>query len=375
MAARLPVFCSLLNIQRRITNMAKQIFKKGLCALLAALMCVGAALPALAETVWQGDDAKINIAAGKDPYVYAIAQDPANNRWYYETSNHTVKKEVTGGGAIHIFPIVDTTKVTGDWTPDGIYNWGVSNYDVMYCCDAVTGTDNEAYYKRVNLEDSEYVSETDAKRLRAIVENAYPYVSVEAAKAALKEAGFAQAEELDRSELIAATQAAIWTIANPDSGDSYRYNKTATTAQKLTWGGYMHEFADEITNFTDSKTSRKYLSNPNGVGTRVNALIDFYLAMEGAEAEEGQIVITNLDVSNSKIAKSDNLYAVEINVSLNHGADNNDNITLNVYVDGVITNISVNVTNETNYKVNLNAKANSTIKVVVSGTQNLERGV
>ena len=45
----------------------------------------------------------------------------------------------------------------------------------------------------------------------------------EEAKAALKEAGFAQADKLDRAELIAATQAAIWTIANPDSGDTYRY--------------------------------------------------------------------------------------------------------------------------------------------------------
>ena len=136
--------------------MAKN-FKTTLAFVLALVMFVITAVPAFAaETIWQGDVAKLNIAAGEDPYVYAIAQDPANNRWYYETSNHTVKKEVTGGGAIHIFPMVDTTKVTGDWTPDGIYNRGVSNYDVMYCCDAVTGTDGEIYYKRVNLEDSEY---------------------------------------------------------------------------------------------------------------------------------------------------------------------------------------------------------------------------
>ena len=129
--------------------MAKNFFKKGLCALLAALMCAGVALPALAEvaepkTIWQGGDVKLNFAAGEDPYVYAIAQDPENNRWYYETSNHTVKKEVTGGGAVHIFPIVDTTKVTGDWTPGGIYQSGVSDYDVMYCCDAVTGTETSS---------------------------------------------------------------------------------------------------------------------------------------------------------------------------------------------------------------------------------------
>ena len=354
--------------------MAKN-FKMMLAFVLALLMVATTAVPAFAaETVWQGDDAKLVITEGEEPYVYAIAQDPANNRWYYETSNHTVKKEVTGGGAIHIFPMVDTTKHSGDWTPDGIYQSGVSNFDVMYCCDATTGTDGEIYYKRVNLEDSEYVSDANAKRLRAIVSNAYPYVSVEEAKAALKEAGFEQADELDRSELIAATQAAIWTIANPDSGDSYRYNKTATTAQKLTWGGYMHEFASEITNFTDSTTSRKYLSNPNGLGDRINALIDFYLAMDGVEAENGQIVITNLDVSKSEVAKSTDIYEVKVNVSLNQGAGENDNIVLNVYADGVLAQ-TVEVTGATNYTVDLFAEANSTIKVVVTGTQNLERGV
>lgn len=355
--------------------MAKK-FKKVLSAFLAALICTSTMSVAInaAETVWQGNDVKLVIAQGEDPYVYAIAQDPANNRWYYETSNHTVTKEVTGGGAVHIFPIVDTTKVTGEWIPDGIYRRGVSNYDVMYCCDAVTGTDGEIYYKRVNIEDSEYISKADAKKLRAIVENAYPYVSVEEAVAALKEAGFAQADELDRSELIAATQAAIWTIANPDSGDSYRYNRTATTAQKLTWGGYMHEFADEITNFTDSKTSRKYLTNPNGVGDRVNALIDFYLAMEGVDAKAGQIVINDLDISSSKLAKSVELYDVKINVSLNQGADENDSIALNVYVDGELA-VTYGVTETTNYEVELKAKADANIKVVVSGTQNLDRGV
>ena len=356
--------------------MAKN-FKMMLAFVLAFVMVATIAMPVFAaETIWQGDDAELNIAAGEGAYVYAIAQDPDNNRWYYETSNHTVKKEVTGGGAIHIFPMVDTTKVTGDWTPDGIYQSGVSNYDVMYCCDATTGTDGEIYYKRVNLEDSEYVSDANAKKLRAIVANAYPYVSVEEAKAALKEAGFAQADELDRSELIAATQAAIWTIANPDSGDSYRYNKTATTAQKLTWGGYMHEFASEITNFTDSTSSRKYLSNPNGVGDRVNALIDFYLAMEGVDAEAGQIVISQLDIMNTKpVDERSAKMNFVLNVRLNHSGDADDSVVINVYVGETVAKTVDVVAGQELYSIPVTATEGAEVKVVVSGTQNLERGV
>ena len=361
--------------------MAKN-YKKRISAILATLMCVStmntaafAEQPSAADTTWLGGDAQLCIEAGKEPYVYAIAQDPANNRWYYETSNHTVKKEVTGGGAVHIFPMVDTTKVTGEWTPDGIYESGVSNYDVMYCCDAVTGTADGIYYKRVNLEDSEYVSDADAKKLREIVSNAYPYVTVEEARAYLEDAGFAQADELDRSELIAATQAAIWTIANPDSGDSYRYNKTATTAQKLTWGGYMHEFAPEITHFTDSTTNRKYLSNPNGVGDRVNALIDFYLAMDGVEAESNQIVITNLDVSATEMMEK-GFFEVDVTVQLNgSGSSTDDNIALNIYVDNEVVSTQPIVHGTVVYKETLKVNADQTVKAVVSGTQVLPRGV
>lgn len=101
----------MAKLQRSITAM-----------LLMLVMLLTLAFPALAaagETIWQGNDVSLSFVRGEDPYVYAIAQDPANNRWYYETSNHTLKKEVTGGGAVHIFPIVDTTKVTGPWDPEG----------------------------------------------------------------------------------------------------------------------------------------------------------------------------------------------------------------------------------------------------------------
>ncbi len=343
--------------------MAKN-FKTTLAFVLVLVTLVITAVPAFAAEAWRGEELDLTFESGVNPYVYAIAQDPANNLWYYETSNHTVKKEVTGGGAIHIFPMVDTTKVTGEWTPDGIYNCGVSNYHVMYCCDATTGTAENAYYKRVNLEDSEYVSEADAKRLRAIVANAYPYVSVEEAKAALKEAGFAQADELDRSELIAATQAAIWTIANPDSGDSYRYKASVSNTKKFTWGGYLHEF--------------EYVPSA-GAGTRINALIDFYLAMEGVDAEAGQIVISKLDITNTAYIpgtqSAENKVDFILNVELNRSSDADDTLVINVYVgDTVVDTVNV-VAGQTSYTIPVTAPAGATVKAVVSGTQNLEKGV
>ena len=322
------------------------------------------------KTNWLGDKATIDVESGTYPYVFMLAQDISNNYYYYETSNHTV--QVTGGGAVHLIPMVDTQIVSGEWHPDGIYECGLSNYDVLYCCDAATGTGDGTYYKRANLEDSEYYSELDAKRLRAIVYNSYPYVSVEEAKAFLKEAGFEYADKLDRSELISATQAAIWTIANADSGDTYNYVTTATTGQLRKWGGFFHDFSPEITNFTDStKASRKPYEE---IRTRVDALKAFLLSLDPVDAENKQIVITELDVSRSKISRAENLYAVELKVTLNQGADNNDDVVLRTYVNGVETDVTVRVGRDTEYTLRVNAKANDTIKVTASGTQKLERG-
>ena len=48
------------------------------------------------------------------------------------------------------------------WTPNGVYEFGKSNYEVLYCCDAVTGYVHGVHYKRMNLEDSGYYSAEEA---------------------------------------------------------------------------------------------------------------------------------------------------------------------------------------------------------------------
>ena len=356
----------------------KHTLKKSLAMLLAFCMAMSLSVGAFATevaTTWYGGDVKLDVGKGEDGYNYMLFGD-IPNYYYYETSNHTVKKEVTGGGAVHVLALIDTATYNGEWTPKGIYSYGDSNYDIVYCCDAETGSEAGDYYKRLNLEDGEYFTDAQAKQLRAILTNTYPFVSVEEAKAALKAAGFEQADELDRSELITATQAAVWSIANEGNGDSYRYNKTATTAQKNTWGGYLHDFSAEITNFTDSTTSRKYIT-PDGVGDRINALIDFMLKdLQPVEAEDDQIVISKLEILETiPVVEKAGYYQVVLQAELNHAASAKDRIDLEVLVDGNEVEDVVFEQNENVYTAVVEAKADETIKVVVSGTQTLEKGV
>ena len=366
--------------------MAK-VFKKGLSVFLAAMLCVSAMnMLVMAEDATNFTKMELeNIVPGSDGYNYMIAQDLEDGVYYYETSNHTLK--IANAGAVHIFPLIDTTRDAEDgvWESGGLYVSGKSNYDVVYCCDFSTGTrvDEEdvtnTYYKRVNLEDSEYFSDELAERLRAIVSVSYPANSVEEAKAALQAAGFERAEELDRSELISATQGAIWRLVNADSiiegTTDFTYRATVKTARKAGWGGYMHDYSAEPKNFTDGKKDTAI----EEIGKRITDLQEFFLTSKNKEflangkAENGKIVISNLSITGAENAGSD-LYTFKVNVALNQGADENDDIALYVYVDGKLSG-TTQVDEKTDYTVSLKAKADANVKVVVSGVQNLEKGV
>ena len=269
-----------------MSKFIQKSFSVFLVITLILTMLSSITVPVLAEEApadpsWKGDNMLVEIEPSDNEYTFTIAFDTRNsnirnNFYYYETSNHALKKEVTGGGAVHLIPLVDTNKVSGEWTPDGTYAPGSSNYDVVYCCDAAIKFASGIYYKRLNLEDSEYFSEAQAEKLRAIITRVYPYVSVEETKDFLAKNGFAHAEALDRGEIIAAVQAAVWSIANDGNGDSFDYNKSASTAQKLSWGGYMNDFAVENFNPTSFGTYKAFAD----IGTRVNGLRDFLLSLQ-----------------------------------------------------------------------------------------------
>ena len=332
---------------------------------------------------WRADDMRVEIEAGEDSYNYMVVgyAPPAAARKdkiiYYETSNHAIKKEVTSGGAVHLVTVVDTKENAGEWTPSGVYVSGESNYNVMYCCDADKTFAVGAYYKKVTLEDSEYFTKDQAEKLRAILMNSYPYVTVEEMKDFLKTQGFEYAEQLDRSEIISAVQAAVWAISNPNNGDSFDYNATVSTYRKLVdWGGYMHEYAAEITNFTDSttkKTQKVYAE----IGTRINSLRDFLMAMEPVAAADNQTTIAKIEILECTPSVAQNgTFTTTLQVALNNaGSSENDSVKIDIYVDGVVVKTENVVPGTTEYQFTVDARVGQNIKAVVSGMQDLPSDV
>lgn len=349
--------------------------KRLLAAFLAVIMTVSVmGLPAFAKEVingndWYGDEVVVeNITAGQNGYNYmALFRKPVHG---YEFSGHFMGE----GEGPQTFVMIDTTEEyeNNTWTPSGIYEHGKSNYEVVYCCDVETMIEDGTMYKRVNLEDSGYYTDAEAAKIRAILTNAYPYVSLDVMKAALAEAGVEFADELTRNEIIAAVQTAIWACANTN-GEPMRYAKSYKVSDNLQWGYPMHDTSAES---GLEVAGKRVFKTYEEVGKRIDGLVDYLLALKPAEATNGQIVITQLDILNTKPAeaRSTELDFV-LNVKLNHSGDDNDDVAIEIYVGDICVNAVKVVPGQELYQIPVTATEGAEIKAVVSGMQNLEQGV
>ena len=322
------------------------------------------------KTIWNGDDLSAEVTAGEEGYTFmSVFRDPAHS---YEISNH-VLNDGNGNAIPQTLVLVDASK-SYTWSPDGPYSFGTNNYEVLYCCDAVTGYVDGVHYKRLNLEDSDYYDEEQAAHIRSIITNSYPYVSMEHMKANLIAAGVEGAADMTRADLIAGVQAAVWYFANGYSDFDYlrSYNVAATPG----YGKVMHDFTAEMSPAIQALGNKKTLVDSEA-GKRVEALADYLKQLDKTYAEKDEIIISKLDVLGaSPIVNTAGKYLTTIRVELNNsGSSANDDLKLDIYVDGVLANSREIYKGATTYDVTVAAKEGQTIKAVVSGKQIMPQGV
>lgn len=349
--------------------------------------------------LWYGNQLSVDIDAGKNGYTFRtvyIYEKKGDDYYYshpelfrhatYEMSNHRIimddiKTETS------LFALADAS-TDYKWTPNGPYSYGESNYEALYCCDIDTSIVNNAYYKRVNLEDSNYYDEEAAAHIRGILMNSYPYLSVEEMKQSLAEDGFKYADKLTRAEMISAVQAAIWTFANGIYDDStastFKYFNTFNVTENCQWGGALHDITNE---------TRKAWSNPevafpevwrgaavdDDVAERINSLIEYLVAKKAVNAKENEIIISDIEIIESapiRVEGKEDVFSVDVQVALNNsGSAAEDNIQLAVYVDDEPAESKEIILGTEEYTFNVEAEMGQTIKAVVSGTQYVPRGV
>ncbi len=324
---------------------------------------------------WYGDELTVDIKKGSGEYTFRSVYPNSSSFMHasYEMSNHMVTLNNSDYDIPQTLMMVDASK-DYQWTPNGEYSFTGSNYEVLYCCDAVTGYEDGVYYKRSNLEDSNYYDDKEAAYIRGIVTNAYPYVSLEQMKANLTREGFKDADKLTRAEIITAVQAAIWAHSNKEIGQ-YKYGRTFSVPHNTQWGGSLHDFTDEM-DIWWQEGKRKYSTNEE-VAHRINTLIEHLKKQTAMYVEKSQLIISEIAMDNSDpVLDEDGNFTVELKVKLNSsGSNQQDDINLDIYVDEEVYTSKKIQLGVDEYKLSVKAKVGQAIKAVVSGSQVIPKGV
>ena len=338
--------------------------------LLTGVVCTQAFAKQTLESgnVWYGDELAVDVTAGTEGYNYmSLFRKPAHG---YEFSGHFIGE----GEGPQTFVVIDTEAYDGTtWTPSGTYVPNESNYEVAYCCDVETIIVDGTYYKRTNLENSGYYTEASAARIRTIVTNSYPYVSLEEMKADLAANGYPYAEALTRNEIIAAVQTAIWACANTN-GVPMRYAKSYKVSDNLQWGYPLYDTSAESGLDVNGKRVFKTYEE---VGTRIDSLVDYLLEQDAVYADKKQIVISELKLMGAPVMLNEEEEICQFNVSVklnNSGSGYEDHIVITVTAGENEVVVPV-VLGQNEYNITINAKRGEEIKAVVSGTQVLPEGV
>ena len=319
------------------------------------------------------------VTPRNDEYVFEAVNGGAG--YGYEVSNHMVS-----GNIPQTFVLVDTSDGATSWTPNGRYVLGQSNYEVLYCCDVMTALEYGTDYKRVNLEDSNYYGEYASRHIRAILQNSYPYVSIEEMKANLKVGGLKAefVDSLTRSDLISAVQMAIWTFANVNDDFSGASGYFASINVPKNQGIYftaLHDFTNETWEWQPGKRQRSFDSRAE---YRVNNLAYYLCNLPGVYATDDQIVISDIKVTRAELLQgSDGLYNIGMYVYQNNGGRESDDLTVTVTSyseneDGTVSTTGVtkqSVHGQTKLRMSVKASFGDTVKVTVEGTQTLAKGV
>lgn len=326
-----------------------------------------------------------SITPRNDEYAYeAVAGSAGTGGMAYEVSNH-----VTAGPEIpSTYILVDVSNGENTWTPSGKYVCGESNYEVTYCCDVTTSLKYGAHYKRVNLEDSNYYGVTAAQHIRAILQNAYPFITMDEMKSNLKADGLDAefVEQLTRSDIIAAVQMAIWAYANAaeeDIANNFVYGSTYdVTNNKTIYMNPLHDYTNECWDWWT--TAPKMTSYDSRAEYRVNTLVYYLCNLEGVAPDDNQIVISDIKVTRADLLPhTENTYCVGMYVYLNNGGSEQDNLKVTVSSYHTKEDGTVGLTAQSSQSVNgssklemfVEAHSGDTIKVIVEGTQKLAKGV
>ena len=197
---------------------------------------------------------------------------------------------------------------------------GSSHSIAAYCTDADTSTisDDNIYYRRLNLEDSTYHASGAAERLRAVVLHSFPYLSVEAVAENVNQALGADAiQQLTQGEVISATQQAIWEITH---GEKYNVDKNYVSIRSQT--GYDRSkfmYPESLDGCVESEFT----------ATNIQQLYQYYLNLPGQAPKADAISEFSFkNVEYNAVREEDGTYTVTVSYTVDALLREGDNLSL-----------------------------------------------
>ena len=213
------------------------------------------------------------FAEGEEYYWHSKSTEE-NTKTYYQRSVHRICE---GGYIPAIYNIVD----------------GGGEQHNVYCCDYevnILKTGDKIAYRRLTLENSGYYDEEAAKKIRAIVLNSYPVLSLNAMRENMRNAGYDLNDSVSEEQLLSGTQRAIWQCSNKSEVENqkvYRYSHRITDG-----------YSDVIKVPEDTyKESNEYYDK--NINENVQKVYDYLMSMSlnGKEASPGGIVLNGVQAA------------------------------------------------------------------------------
>lgn len=242
------------------------------------------------------------MAEGEEYYWHSKSTEE-NTKTYYQRSVHRICE---GGYIPAIYNIVD----------------GGGEQHNVYCCDYevnILKTGDKIAYRRLTLENSGYYDEEAAKKIRAIVLNSYPVLSLNAMRENMRNAGYDLNDSVSEEQLLSGTQRAIWQCSNKSEVENqkvYRYSHRITDG-----------YSDVIKVPEDTyKESNEYYDK--NINENVQKVYDYLMSMSlnGREAPTGAIVLNSVEAAPLSAGTSG---AVDVLLRFELKNDRHGGITLN----------------------------------------------
>ena len=207
-----------------------------------------------------------------------------------------------------------------------LYNTKNQQNVAAYCMDVCTETQNDTYYRRMNLEDSVY-SKDQAGKIRSIVLKSFPNNTIE------KVAQDSGIEGLTVCEAVMATQLAVWEAVHREQFEVVDFVKEkigvdtwkSQEAKIMYYDQCNKEFGETYTVNVDAAAEE-----------RIEALYKYLTNLAPTNPEETQISVSNNSfkhIEDPVVTKNaDGTYNVTVTTTVNVNMANGDSLTLSAVV-------------------------------------------